>query len=132
MRNNINNSGRFLCGVMDLAIETRFLAVVRHPNIIKMRAISSINPSQKHYFILLDRLYDTLTDRITAWKKKKAAMQGLQKIRDLKGDKKKRLFLDRLIVAYDLCSALNYLHRLNIVYRDLVSLIESVNKLSIP
>jgi hypothetical protein len=31
------------------------------------------------------------------------------------------LFVDRLVVAYDIASALGYLHELRVVYRDLVS-----------
>jgi len=54
MIKDLKDPTRFLGGVMDLAIETRFLAVIRHPNIIKMRAMSSIDPYQSNYFIVLD------------------------------------------------------------------------------
>jgi len=104
---------------MDLAIETRFLAVIQHPNIIKMRAVSTIDPYRDNYFIVLDRLYDTLTDRLAAWKESKKKTNGFHRLRDLKGDKKKALWIDRVLVAHDICSALRYLHGNNIVYRDL-------------
>lgn len=119
MRKDITDPSRFLGGVMDLAIETRFLAVIRHPNIIKMRATSSIDSSQPNYFIILDRLYDTLTERIAVWKGAKKKTTGFHKVRDLNGDKKKAMWVDRVLVAHNLCSALSYLHRNRIVYRDL-------------
>jgi len=121
MLRTIKEPTRFLGGVMDLAIETRFLAVVRHPNIIKMRAVSDIDPYQDRYFIVLDRLYDTLTQRVAAWKDSRRKMTGFNKVRDLKGDKKKALWIDRLLVAHDICSALRYLHVNRIIYRDLKS-----------
>ena len=79
-------------------------------NIIKMRAIATSSPFQRGYYIILDRLYDTMTDRIEAWKSQKKSLSGFAKVRDLKGTKMKELWIDRLMVAYDLCMALKYLH----------------------
>lgn len=101
---------RFVAGVVDLVIETKFLSVIRHPNIVKMRAISNASPFSIGYFIMLDRLYDTMTIRLEAWKSKRRQITGYAKVRDLKGEKKKELWVDRLIVSYDLCMALKYLH----------------------
>ena len=47
-------------GIVDLAVEARFLAFVRHPNIIRLRAMSLGDPYKPGFFILMDRLYDTL------------------------------------------------------------------------
>lgn len=105
-----NDPERFVAGVIDLVIETKFLSIIRHPNIVKMRAISSSSPFSTAYFIVLDRLYDTMTDRLKAWKNKKRKISGSAKVRDLRGEKKKELWVDRLIVSYDLCMALKYLH----------------------
>lgn len=110
---------RFIAGIIDLAIEARFLAVIKHPNIIKMRATATSNPYEHGYFVVLDRLYDTLTKKFTVWKKEKAKVTGISKIRDMKGKKKKDLWVERLHVCYDLASALRHLHSLNILYRDL-------------
>lgn len=115
----LNDAERFVAGVIDLVIETKFLSVIRHPNIIKMRAISNQSPYQRGYFLVLDRLYDIMTDRIKAWKLEKGKMSGVARVRDLRGAKKKELWIDRLIVAYDIAMALKYLHDNNIVYRDL-------------
>lgn len=115
----LNDPERFVAGVIDLAVETKFLAIIRHPNIIKMRALSSTSPFALGYFIVLDRLYDTLSDRMAAWKQKKTNMSGFSRMRDLKGAKKKELWVERLMVGYELTGALKYLHDNNIVYRDL-------------
>mmetsp|Transcript_21148 Transcript_21148/g.31308 ORF Transcript_21148/g.31308 Transcript_21148/m.31308 type:complete len:392 (-) Transcript_21148:151-1326(-) len=110
---------RFVAGVIDLVIETKFLSIIRHPNIIKMRAISDQSPYSRGYYLVLDRLFDTLSVRLEAWKSQKSFTAGIGKVRDLRGNKKKELWIDRLMVSYDLCMALKYLHDNNIVYRDL-------------
>jgi len=117
--NNHNDPSSFVGAVMDLAIEARFLAVLNHPNILKMRAVSARNPYEGNYFILLDRLHDTLKERIVVWKEKNTKITGLNRLRDIKGEKKKSLWTHRLLVALDISSALKYLHERNIIYRDL-------------
>mmetsp|Transcript_22856 Transcript_22856/g.26453 ORF Transcript_22856/g.26453 Transcript_22856/m.26453 type:complete len:398 (+) Transcript_22856:128-1321(+) len=115
----LSDPERFVAGVIDLAVETKFLAVIKHPNIIKMRAVSTNSPYSIGYFIVLDRLYDTLTDRLKAWREQKTNMSGFSRVRDLKGAKKKELWVERLMVAYELVGALKYLHDMNVIYRDL-------------
>jgi len=109
----------FVNAVVDLAIESRFLAVIRHPNIIKMRAMDGSDPFHTKFFVVLDRLYDILPVRLKKWKKQKSG-GGLRKmIFDSKGKKAQAFWMERLTVAYDLACALSYLHGLHIVYRDL-------------
>jgi hypothetical protein len=100
---------RFVGGVIDLAVESRFLAVIKHPNIIKMRGVS-VGPYDRGFFVILDRLYATLTIKISEWKKEEGKTKGLGKILDMKGKKKRKVWVDRLIVVYDLAMALQYLH----------------------
>ena len=109
----------FVNTTVDLAIEAKFLAAVRHPNIIKMRAMS-MGPDlcQPHAYIILDRLYHTLTEQIhKIWKKKEDG--GLHKVFDFGHKRQDAFFATRLAVAYDIANALHYLHELNIIYRDL-------------
>mmetsp|Transcript_6369 Transcript_6369/g.8605 ORF Transcript_6369/g.8605 Transcript_6369/m.8605 type:complete len:250 (-) Transcript_6369:347-1096(-) len=84
-----------------------------------MRAMAIGDSHQPGFFVVLDRLYDTMTTKIEKWKKEKGKVTGVAKIRDVKGSKKKELWLERILVAYDLSSALKYLHSLNVLYRDL-------------
>ena len=102
---------RFLDTVVDLALEAKFLSVVRHPNIIKIRAMSS-GPDlfQPDSFIILDRLYGTLTQRLEEWEKQNN--NGFAKLFDFQKKKEKAFFAERLTVAYDVASALSYLHDL--------------------
>mmetsp|Transcript_7432 Transcript_7432/g.16064 ORF Transcript_7432/g.16064 Transcript_7432/m.16064 type:complete len:415 (-) Transcript_7432:2133-3377(-) len=110
---------RFVGGVIDLAVESRFLSVIKHPNIIKMRGVSVGEPYDVGFFVVLDRLYDTLTLKVARWKKDAGKSKGLGKLMDRKGKKKTKLWTDRLIVVYDLSTALEYLHTQRIMYRDL-------------
>jgi serine/threonine protein kinase len=115
----LNDPERFVGGVIDLAVESRFLSVIRHPNIIKMRAVSDGNMYDRGFFVVLDRLYETLTLKITEWKKKEGKSKGMGKLMDMKGKKKKKVFTERLLCVYDLSTALEYLHSHRIIYRDL-------------
>lgn len=110
---------RFLAGIVDLAIEVKYLAIIQHPHIIKMRAIADVNPCSEQFFIMLDRLYDTLAQRMVGWKKENRRMSGLRSVKDLKGKKKEEELAKRMVVAYDICSALSFMHKNNIIYRDL-------------
>lgn len=110
---------RFVGGIIDLAVESRFLAVIKHPNIIKMRGCSDGNAYDPGFFVVLDRLYVTLTMKIVGWKKETDKTKGLGKIMDMKGKKKHKVWFDRLVVVYDLSTALEYLHKQNVMYRDL-------------
>lgn len=115
----LNDPERFVGGVIDLAVESRFLSVIRHPNIIKMRGVSTGNQYDVGFFVVLDRLYDTLTHKIIRWKKENGKSKGIGKLMDMKGKKKRKVWVDRLVVVYDLSTALEYLHSQKVMYRDL-------------
>jgi hypothetical protein len=102
---------RFLQGVMDLAIEVRFLSDMEHPNIVKMRALSTVDPYNEGFFIVMDRLYDTLKKRIDKWKKREKGTIGLaEKLGYFKGTKAQDLMVELLVAACDISAALAYLH----------------------
>jgi len=103
----------FFCGVVDLALEARFLSVLRHPHIISLRGAAATDPYDGNFFLVLDRLHAILTLKLKTWKK-----QQPSKLMDRNGRKKKSMYVDRCQVAYDIASALKYMHSLHIIYRD--------------
>lgn len=107
-------------GQVDLATETLFLSSLFHPNIVKMRGyMECSNPMQEAgYFLILDRLYGTLDDKIMrVWRAKYDAATGggggLFKRKKTKESKwaLEDLLLTRLLVVFDLASAFRYLHK---------------------
>lgn len=118
----VANPGMFLQGMMDMALETRFMSDIEHPNIVKIRAMARCGAFDEQYFLVMDRLYDTLERRIqNVWLprfKRQSSFFG-KAILDRKGEKKDALFEERIVYAYDLSAAINYLHQRKILYRDL-------------
>uniref|UniRef100_A0A7S4AEU9 Protein kinase domain-containing protein n=1 Tax=Pseudo-nitzschia australis TaxID=44445 RepID=A0A7S4AEU9_9STRA len=117
---DVGENGKFIRGILDMDTEKRLLSDTEHPNIVKARAFASVSPFDRKYFILMDRLYDTLHRRMERWAKKARLYSGrLAKIVDRKGKKKRELLEARLVAAFDLSHALGYLHDRKIIYRDL-------------
>lgn len=118
-----DDDDRIYKGIVDLAIEFKFLSVFQHPHIIKMRAVSLLadnNPCKPDFFVVVDRLSETLERRIFKWRQRSHNICATFFDRLFMGGKStKDLWLTRLIVAIDLASAFRYLHQYNILYRDL-------------
>lgn len=121
---------KYAVGTADLVVEGMFLASLAHPNIIKVRGLpeggvkSLAVANRTHgYFLILDRLFNTLSDEMyNEWKgghlitvKKK---YGFMTNKEDKAERNKNLAV-RLKVAFDICGALQFLHTKNIIYRDL-------------
>eukprot|EP00957_Ditylum_brightwellii_P183523 13979568-Ditylum_brightwellii.AAC.1 len=77
---------------MDMAVETHFLSVLNHKNIIKMRGVGQ---DKLDKWVMLSKKYDTVFGKIRKGK-----------------TKKKKLFIERLNVALSLAEAMMYLHKL--------------------
>ncbi|CAJ1926518.1 unnamed protein product [Cylindrotheca closterium] len=105
-------------GALDLAIEIKLMSAFWHPNIVKMRGTSNTEMMSTETFIVMDRLYGTLNDKIETWHQEMAMLTGCCGI-----NKKHPAFRDslkaRLLVAYDLSVAFAYLHNCRLVYRDI-------------
>jgi serine/threonine protein kinase len=69
---------------------------------------------------VLDRLYDTLTDRMKKWKERKRKINTLiGRISDRGGIKRQLLLDERLAAAFDLSAAMVYLKDNGIIHRDI-------------
>ena len=104
-------------GAADLATEVMILANLSYPNIVQIRGVSAADFDKisfvQGYFLILDRLYYTVEEKLPKWKKELPKWSMLSKKRQMIELSK------RLIAAYDLASALQYLHHRKIIYRDL-------------
>lgn len=100
--------------IMDLAIETYFLSSLSHPNIIKLLGIREGSIYNQGCFVIMDRLYETLEQRLIRLKKKGSSMFS----RKSKG-KRDELLLTKVSYGIDIASVLKYLHEMRVVYRDL-------------
>ena len=103
--------------------EINILRKLDHPNIIRLHGVAAEGPqgfatgAEGAYFLVLDRLADTLDGRIEVWKelerRKKANLSPEFELH------LKALFVKQLQVGLDLASALMHLHKLRIIFRDL-------------
>ena len=105
-------------GMIDMALEVKYLTVLWHPNIVKMRGMRLGNDLTPEIFFVMDRLFDTLDKRMKSWQRTKKSTSGLF---GFGGDKSARrhLLVERLVVAYDLAAAFSYMHENSFVYRDI-------------
>lgn len=122
----MGNSNEFCNGAADLLLEAKYLSALcnyPHPSIISLHGVAAAGAAgfatgqMGGYFLVVDRLYDTLDKRIDVWKELKR-----RKLRHSSPTNIKLLqamFVQRLQVACDICSAIRHLHNLKIVFRDL-------------
>jgi serine/threonine protein kinase len=114
------DGNRFLQGVLDMSVETMFLSVVDHPHIIKMRGLGACGMTHPDYFLVLDRLYDTLEARIPKWKlQTKKANSVMNKLKKKNNEKNAEIMEIKLSYAYDLMGEIEFLHKKGLIYRDL-------------
>jgi hypothetical protein len=114
----LKNDQDRLLGITDLVIETRFLSNLEHPNIIKLRGIANVDPYSTEYFVVLDRLYDTLKQRMRKWKDLSDSYKSVLR-RLFYRTARKELLHTRLAAALDLAHALEYMHDKKIAHRDI-------------
>ena len=107
-----SSPGLFLKGTIDLAVEARFLSAMSHPHLIKMRAVANVDPFHEDYFIILDRLYDTLETRTSTWKSKEKKTKGLRGSIFNGKSKAVSIRTEKMIAAHDISSAVLFMHRL--------------------
>jgi serine/threonine protein kinase len=117
----IANRHKFNHAATSLVIEARFLAQMDHPNIIKLRGWSSRGTARYGdegigYFLILDKIEETLAERIDRWEAEQISFQ----IEDEKThDGELEHYSEKISYALQISSALEYLHGHDIIYRDL-------------
>jgi serine/threonine protein kinase len=105
-----SNADQFQVAIEDLVHETAMLASIDHPNIIKIHGRAGGRESNSlrlgdDFFILLDRLTETLEERMHRWK-------------NLSYDKRAPS-PSQVKTACSIADAISYLHAKRIVFRDL-------------
>lgn len=115
-------------GAADLATEAFFLAKLNHPNIVKLRAVTTgsvesnvCSGRETGFFLVVDRLVETLEQRLQRWRVQMGETSHSLFYRMSKEykDKQRSLLKERLKVALDIASVMSYLQSLDIAYRDL-------------
>jgi serine/threonine protein kinase len=122
------DSSVFRHGAADLAVEAHFLQTLRHNHIAKLHGVPSgcifdsfAGGNTHGYFLVIDRLYDTLEKRILQWALEQEKHSGnllTRRTADFREHKRLEL-MERLRVSFSIADAMEYLHGKNIVYRDL-------------
>ena len=101
------DANKLVQGIMDMAVETYFLSSLSHPNIIKLNA-NRVGDIYHHcYFVIMDKLTETLEQRLFKWKQKSTKL-----FRKTKDKDKQKYFRMGLGYGIDIASALEYLHEM--------------------
>ena len=116
----------FANAAVDLVLEAEFLSRLDHAHICKIRGTSALgyrgyaSGDFDGFFVLLDRLEETLSERIARWRRQSRQWNRWGKLLlDRHGRKRKRLLVERLQIAADIASAMAYLHENGVILRDL-------------
>ena len=118
----------------DLALEGEILSSLNHPHVIKLRGITRSGAEgflqgPHGYFLIIDRLFETLDQRMIRWRSSSNAHRKKRPnfIRSLSSSNKKKLDDDqyetvldeRLTIALQVSAAMAHLHSHSIIFRDL-------------
>ena len=142
----------FCNGAADLLMEAKYLTALAahpHPSLITLHGVCRAGPAgfervqRAGFFLVIDRLYDTLDRRIDVWKEVQRRHQQHHVSSSSSNNNNNiptattsatttntitttntsklatGLLLQRLLVAQDIASALRHLHKLQIIFRDL-------------
>ena len=106
--------------VADLVKEGVMLATLNHPNIVSLKAWAPTGIEGFHngrhdaFFLMMEKLQETLRTRITAWQKYARS----NKVRYVKHFHV-QFIRKRFRVMLSIANALRYMHRRRILHRDL-------------
>lgn len=107
-----------ITALVDLAIEAKFLSRLSHPYIVKLHGSSGGMPGSADFFIVVDRVQETLFDAITTFRRQRErlklngiARNGVRLDKKGKDAELKNDFDRRVGISCQLASALTYLHK---------------------
>jgi len=109
----------FLKGTVDLAMEARFLAALNHTNVIKIYGVSVDGPFAEGFFLVLERMDETLTKRIKKWADIDRQCKGITGVFGSSKRKLKELEMERMLSAFEIAKGTDHLHEKGIIFRDL-------------
>ena len=107
----------FRHGAADLATEAFFLGALDHPNIVKLHGVTAgscesnvASGKDGGFFIVVDRLHETLDKRIEKWRKQVEAQPSnlFHRLSKDYREKQKSMLCERLRVALDITTAMAY------------------------
>ena len=109
LRGDLSSSSRS-DGALALAMEANILQRLSHPNIISMHYMGT-NQGDPDFFVVIERIDIDLTQQIQLWKGEEARVRLSKKTTNAsKKDQPESRFYDRMSIAYQVASALAYLH----------------------
>jgi serine/threonine protein kinase len=119
----------FITGAEDLAAEGEILSRLNHENIIRLHGVSSGGPkdafleSERGYFLLLDLLEDTLSNKLETFRRKNKKKGARRVLRGAKAASLARVAscaTERIkTVGLGVAKGLEHLHSKGVVLRDL-------------
>ena len=108
---------QFKHGAADLATEAFFLHTLDHPNIVRLHGVSAgsiennvASGRECGFFIVVDRLHETLEKRIERYRKEQEKTSALARRGNAYREKSKKDLMERVRIALSIAKALEYLH----------------------
>ena len=113
---------------IDMVLEAQLLLAMDHPNIVSLRGWSGegvqgyANGKNTDFFIIMDKLSESLDERLSKWRNAFRKYKGRTKLpwgKQKFSNKVDGLLEERLLVVHAVTSALDYMHERRIINRDL-------------